>query len=84
MAAELLRTYKRNAFPRIEGGLTTFLIDELTKIENALRSVREVIALVDTVSTPLGNYANDAAAAAGGVPLNGLYHTAGAVKVRLV
>lgn len=31
----------------------------------------------------LGNYASDAAAAAGGVPVGGLYHTAGAVKVRV-
>lgn len=29
------------------------------------------------------NYANDAAAAAGGVPVGGLYHNAGAVRVRL-
>lgn len=36
------------------------------------------------VVLPLGNYANDAAASAGGVPINGLYHTAGAVKIRLV
>ena len=33
---------------------------------------------------PLLNYANDAAAAAAGVPVGGMYHTAGAVKVRLV
>lgn len=31
----------------------------------------------------LGNYANDAAAATGGVGVGGLYHTSGAVKVRL-
>jgi hypothetical protein len=30
-----------------------------------------------------GGYANDGAAAAAGVPVGGLYHTAGAVKVRL-
>lgn len=30
------------------------------------------------------NYADDAAAAAGGIPVGGLYHTAGAVKIRLV
>lgn len=30
------------------------------------------------------NYANDAAAAVGGVPIGGLYHNAGAVRVRLV
>jgi hypothetical protein len=32
----------------------------------------------------IGNYANDAAAAAGGVPLRGLYHNAGAVRIRIV
>lgn len=31
----------------------------------------------------LGNYANDAAAATGGVLIGGLYHNAGAVRVRL-
>lgn len=30
------------------------------------------------------SYANDAAAAAGGVLVGGLYHTAGTVKVRIV
>jgi hypothetical protein len=34
-------------------------------------------------SGSLVNYANDAAAATGGVPVGNLYHTAGAVKVRL-
>lgn len=34
--------------------------------------------------TGLVNYADDAAAAAGGVPINGLYHTVGAIKIRLV
>ena len=31
----------------------------------------------------LGNYASDSAAATGGVPIGGLYHNAGAVKVRV-
>ena len=35
------------------------------------------------IGANLVNYANDAAAAAGGVPVGGLYHTGGAVKVRL-
>ena len=35
------------------------------------------------IGVNLVNYANDAAAAAGGVPVGGLYHTAGTVKVRL-
>jgi hypothetical protein len=29
------------------------------------------------------NFANDAAAATGGIPLGGLYHTAGTIKIRL-
>ena len=29
------------------------------------------------------NFANDAAAATGGVPLGGVYHTSGALKVRI-
>jgi len=33
---------------------------------------------------PATSYANDAAAAAAGVPVGGLYHTIGTVKVRLV
>jgi hypothetical protein len=33
--------------------------------------------------TGLGNYASDAAAATGGVAVGGLYHNAGAVRVRL-
>ena len=34
-------------------------------------------------SGSLVNFANDAAAATGGVPVGNLYHTAGAVNVRL-
>jgi hypothetical protein len=30
------------------------------------------------------NFADDAAAASGGVPLGGLYHTSGTIKIRLV
>lgn len=33
---------------------------------------------------PLVNAVNDAAAAGAGVPVNGLYHNAGAVRIRLV
>ena len=38
------------------------------------------LALLPTVA---GNYANDAAAAAAGIAIGSLYHTAGVVKVRL-
>ena len=30
------------------------------------------------------NFADDTAAAAGGIPLGGVYHTAGALKIRIV
>lgn len=32
---------------------------------------------------PVNNFANDAAAATGGIPIGGLYHNGGAVRVRL-
>jgi len=35
------------------------------------------------IGLTLSNYANDGAAASGGVPIGGLYHTSGTVKVRL-
>jgi len=35
------------------------------------------------IGATLSNYANDGAAASGGIPVGGLYHTAGTVKVRL-
>ena len=41
-------------------------------------------AIEDAIFKPLGNYATDAAAAAGGVPIGGLYHNAGAVRQRIV
>ena len=40
------------------------------------------VAANGTVSLRLVEYANDGAAATGGVPIGGLYKTAGAVKVR--
>lgn len=39
--------------------------------------------VLSQVSSSL-NYANDTAAASGGVPLGGLYHTSGTIKIRLV
>jgi len=32
----------------------------------------------------LKTYADDAAAATGGIPLGGVYHTSGALKIRIV
>jgi hypothetical protein len=41
------------------------------------------VALTSQLPTVAGNYVNDVAAAAGGVLVGGMYHTAGVVKIRL-
>ncbi len=47
---------------------------------DAIGAAAAVLAYLPTV---LGDYANDAAAATGGVAVGRLYHTSGAVKIRL-
>jgi hypothetical protein len=42
------------------------------------------VALTSQLPTVSGDYIDDAAAAAGGIAVGGLYHTAGTVKIRLV
>lgn len=54
--------------------------------EDALQidATAKIIAAVSPYTfLPLTSYANDSAAAAGGVAVGGLYHTTGTVKVRL-
>lgn len=41
------------------------------------------VALTSQLPTVSGNYANDAAAASGGIAVGGMYHTSGVVKIRL-
>lgn len=41
------------------------------------------VALTSQLPTVAGDYLNDAAAAAGGILVGGMYHTAGVVKIRL-
>jgi hypothetical protein len=58
-----------------------------TAAEDALQidaTAKIIKALAPYAFLPLTSYANDSEAAAGGVPVGGLYNTAGAVKVRLV
>lgn len=45
--------------------------------------VQNGYVILSQVSSSL-NYANDTTAASGGVPLGGLYHTSGSVKIRLI
>jgi hypothetical protein len=42
-----------------------------------------IISSNGSISIPLSNYANDTAAATGGVPIGGMYRNGGDVKVRL-
>jgi hypothetical protein len=46
-------------------------------------AVGNQVQITGSLVVNLGNYANDTAAAGGGVPVNGLYHNAGAVRIRL-
>ena len=45
----------------------------------SINATTNVLRFVNTAD----NYVDDVAAAAGGVPVGGLYHTSGTVKVRL-
>jgi len=57
----------------------TLTADRIITLPNATGT----IALNTQLPTVAGNYANDAAAAAGGVLVGNMYHTAGVVKIRL-
>jgi hypothetical protein len=67
-------------------GSTNTRIESVISTGTQLASIMAYTASLLSVklhSGSLANYANDAAAATGGVPVGNLYHTAGAVKVRL-
>ena len=67
-------------------GSTNTRIESVISTGTQLASIMAYTASLLSVklhSGSLVNYANDAAAATGGVPVGNLYHTAGAVKVRL-
>jgi hypothetical protein len=57
------------------------VVDKTNRLTELWR--RYVIALDAALRAPLTNAANDAAAAAAGVPVNGLYRNGNAVQVRL-
>ena len=67
-------------------GSTNTRIESVISTGTQLASILAYTASLLSVklhSGSLVNYANDTAAATGGVPVGNLYHTAGAVKVRL-
>ena len=79
-----VRPYRQKTFPSIvdEDSLRKYVSDELRRIEQTLTTIREVCDLVDTTDG-LTEAANDAAAEAEGVPVNGLYRSTNAVQIRL-
>jgi hypothetical protein len=67
-------------------GSTNTRIESVISTGTQLASILAYTASLLSVKLHSGsliNFANDAAAATGGVPVGNLYHTAGAVKVRL-
>ena len=74
------------------GRITAVSSSTNTRIESVISTGTQLTAImaytasllsVKLHSGSLVNYANDTAAGTGGVPVGNLYHTAGAVKVRL-
>jgi hypothetical protein len=67
-------------------GATTNAVRLVAAGEANINLSLEPAGTTGCISVPtdgLRNYADDAAAASGGVPVRGLYHTSGAVKIRL-
>lgn len=50
---------------------------------NTPADFRAIEVAAGKIVFPLSSFADDAAAATGGIPINGLYHTSGTVKIRL-
>jgi len=72
------KNYRPGLYPQIDTDLRTYLSAEFANVQRAIDSIRVVVA-----SSPLVDAVDDTAAAALGVPINGLYHNSGAVMVRL-
>ena len=71
-------------FTKNQGGLkTTNLFQAVTPTVNRAVYLPDADGTIALLPTVAGNYANDAAAAAAGIAIGSLYHTAGVVKVRL-
>ncbi len=64
------------------GGSTLYRSGSLWTQNDNVRLAQSTMILASVSSS--FNFADDTAAAAGGVPLGGLYHTSGSVKIRLV
>jgi molybdopterin-binding protein len=79
-------TFDTDAVAALVSGSINTRIESVISTGTQLASILAYTASLLSVKLHSGsliNFANDAAAATGGVPLGNLYHTAGAVKVRL-
>ncbi len=64
------------------GGSTLYRSGSLWTNNDNVRLAESTMILASVSSSY--NFANDSAAASGGIPLGGLYHTSGSIKIRLV
>ena len=79
-------TFETDAVAAMVSGSINTSINTVISTGTQLAAIMAYTASLLSVklhSGSLVNYANDAAAAAGGVPVGNLYHTTGTVKVRL-
>jgi hypothetical protein len=79
-------TFDTDAVAALVSGSINTRIESVISTGTQLASILAYTASLLSVKLHSGsliNFANDTAAATGGVPVGNLYHTAGAVKVRL-
>jgi len=79
VVARILQT---TASLNTQTGSITGVVNNVMAYTSSLKAVTIFSGSIQIGAT-LSNYANDAAAASGGVAIGGLYHNAGAVRVRL-
>ena len=68
----------------ISGGGAPFASGNLQVFGNTALSGSLILSGSTSSTVLASNYVNDAAAAAGGVPVGGVYHNNGAIRIRLI
>jgi hypothetical protein len=79
---QLARVYQTTASLNTYTGSLIGITNGLMAVTASMKAATIFSGSVQ-IGLTLSNYANDGAAASGGVPVGGLYHTTGTVKVRL-
>jgi len=80
--AQLARVYQTTASLNTYTGSNDSVVNNVMAYTSSLKAATIFSGSIQIGAT-LSNYANDGAAASGGIPVGGLYHTAGTIKVRL-